>query len=61
MKGDLKDTYAWFFISKIISTTSHEIHEIYNLEETLAGMTNKHIVFGKNITKLDPTTHIETN
>ncbi len=35
MKGDLKDTYAWFFVSKIISTTSKEIQEILNMEESL--------------------------
>lgn len=61
MKGDLKDTYAWFFISKIVSTTSHEIHEIYNLEESLTGMTNKHVTFEKNIMNLAQSQHIETN
>jgi hypothetical protein len=35
MKGDLKDTYAWFFVSQIISTTSLEIQEIFEMEENL--------------------------
>lgn len=39
VKGDLKDTYAWFFISKIISTTSKEIQEIFSLEENLQNNT----------------------
>ncbi len=35
MKGDLKETYAWFFVSQIISTTSLEIQEIFDLEENI--------------------------
>jgi len=35
MKGDLKDFYAWFFVSQIISTTSLEIQEIFEMEENL--------------------------
>lgn len=33
-KGDLKETYAWFFISRIISSTSKEVEAIRNLEKT---------------------------
>jgi len=32
-KGDLKETYAWFFISRIISSTSKEVEAIKNLEK----------------------------
>ena len=32
-KGDLKETYALFFISRIISSTSKEVEAIKNLEK----------------------------
>jgi len=33
-KGDLKETYAWFFVSRIISSTSKEVEAIKSLEKS---------------------------
>lgn len=32
-KGEIKETHGWIFISRVLETTSKEIHEVLQLEE----------------------------
>jgi hypothetical protein len=53
IKGDLRDTYAWFFVSKIISTTSLEIQEIFNLEKNMNCYLNDSLITDKTILSVE--------
>ena len=33
VRGEIKETHGWIFISRVLETTSREIHEVLQLEE----------------------------